>query len=92
MSWQVLTVCHAVVVLCANDIFMCHESDILARWGMHFCVATGISKKSNYVVWIQKKTFLFENNIIKTIYSKNMSLISIWSFNTFENLQNFHLE
>ena len=37
MPWQVLTVCHAVVVLCANDIFMCHESDILAPRGMHFC-------------------------------------------------------
>ena len=35
-SWQVLTVCHAVFVLCANDVNILHESDILAAMGNAF--------------------------------------------------------
>ena len=41
----------------------------------------------------RKKTFLFENNIIKKRSTvKNLSLISTLYFNTFVNLQNFHFE
>ena len=83
-----------------HDICSVSQWRIYTSWKWHssghgecISVATGISKKSNYVVSIQKNPFLFENNIIKKRFTvKHAFLKSILSFNTFENLQNFHFE
>ena len=67
----VLTVCHAVFVLCANDVYIRYESDILAATWNAFLWPGEFLKNWIMLYESRKKTFLFENNIIKKeIYGK----------------------